>query len=92
MDNLPALAQAGAAGLIGWMWLAERRAAAARDRQLSELHDRLMQERTSLSAVLSVVRDNTRALTALETGQRALASILDRLTRRAPPAPSEPRP
>lgn len=73
-----ALAQFGAAGLIGWMWLAERRAAAARERQLAELHERLMQERPNLGLLLEVVRDNTRALTALELGQRALAGVLER--------------
>lgn len=81
-DLTAALAQCGAAGLIGWMWLAERRAAAARDRQLSQLHDRLIQERLSLSTLVSVVRDNTRALSALESGQRAIASAMDRLARR----------
>jgi hypothetical protein len=77
-----ALAQAGAAGLIAWMWLSERRAAVTRERQLSDLHERLMQERISLSALVKVVRDNTRALTALEVGQRTLAAVMDRLTRR----------
>jgi hypothetical protein len=81
-DLTAALAQCGAAGLIGWMWLSERRAAAARERQLSQLHDRLMHERVSLSALVSVIRDNTRALTALESGQRATASAMERLARR----------
>jgi hypothetical protein len=77
-----ALAQFGAAGLIGWMWLSERRAAAARERQLDEAHDRLMHERPQLAALLSVLRDNTRALTALELGQRQVAAALERLARR----------
>jgi hypothetical protein len=81
-DLTAALAQLGAAGLIGWMWLSERRAAAARERQLSQLHDRLMQERLSLSALVSVVRDNTRALAALDAGQRSIAAAMDRLARR----------
>jgi hypothetical protein len=74
-----ALAQFGAAGLIGWMWLAERRAAGARERQLAELHERLMQERPHTGLLLEVVRDNTRALTALELGQRTLTGLLERL-------------
>ena len=77
--DIAALAQLGAAGLIGWMWLAERRAAAAREKQLTELHERLMQERAQLGTLLSVVSDNTRALTALEAGQRTIAAALDRL-------------
>jgi hypothetical protein len=82
MPELAALAQFGAAGLIGWMWLAERRAAAARDRQLAELHERLMQERPHMAILLEVVRDNTRALTALDLGQRTLAGLLERLASR----------
>lgn len=85
-----AVAQCGAAGLIGWMWLSERRAAAARDTQLRELHERLMQERPQIPALLAVVRDNTRALTALETGQRAIAAALERLGIRKSPAHQPP--
>jgi hypothetical protein len=76
-----AAAQFGAAGLIGWMWLSERRAAAARERQLSEMHERVMQERPQIAALLAVLRDNTRALTALEVGQRQVAAMLERLGR-----------
>ena len=79
LDFAAAAAQFGAAGLIGWMWLSERRAAAARERQLAELHERLMQERPQTATLLEVVRDNTRALTALEVGQRAVTAVLERL-------------
>jgi hypothetical protein len=74
-----ALAQFGVAGLIGWMWLTERRAAAARERQLAELHERLMQERPQVETLVRIIADNTRALTMLEVGQRTLAGILERL-------------
>lgn len=76
---LATLAQSGAAGLIAVMWLAERRSSAARDRQLTELADRLTHERATTATLLSVIADNTRALTAIEIGQRSLATILDRL-------------
>jgi hypothetical protein len=87
------LAQLGAAGLIGWLWLAERRAAASRETQLRELHDRILQERPQIAALLAVVRDNTRALTALEAGQRAIAAVVERVSGKITPAtpPAEPR-
>ena len=44
LSLLPTLAQSGTAGLIAWMWLTERRAAATRDRQLTELADRLTRD------------------------------------------------
>lgn len=91
---LAAALQFGAAGLIGWMWLTERRAAAERERQLCELHDRLMQERPQIATLMQVVRENTRALVSLEAGQRALTATLSQLTlslagteRRAPLVP-----
>jgi hypothetical protein len=74
-----AIAQFGVAGLIGWLWLAERRAAAEREKQLRELHERLMQERRETGVLLSVVGDNTRALAALEAGQRGIGAALERL-------------
>jgi two-component sensor histidine kinase len=78
---ISSLAQFGAAGLIAWMWLTERRAAADREKQLTEAHEHLTQERLQLSTLISVVQDNTRALTAIETGQRSLAATLHILTR-----------
>lgn len=74
-----AFAQFGVAGLIGWMWLTERRAATARDRQLAELHERLLQERPQIHTLVRIIADNTRALTALEVGQRHLSTVLERL-------------
>ena len=40
-----------------------------------------------LAALLSVITDNTRALTTLESAQRTLATLIDRLTSPRPPAP-----
>jgi hypothetical protein len=79
-----ACAQFGAAGLIGWMWLSERRAAAARERQLTEAHERLSQERPQLEVLVRIVSDNTRALATLEVGQRGLAAVLERVIANAP--------
>ena len=58
--------QAGSAGLIGWLWVTERRAGADREKRLAEAHDRLMQERTSVDQLVRCIDANTRALTALE--------------------------
>ncbi len=76
-----AAAQLGAAGLIGWMWLSERRSAVEREKQLGEAHDAVMRERTKLEALLSALEHNTRAMTAVEIGQRRLAQIVARLGR-----------
>jgi len=87
MDIATMLAQLGAAGLIGWMWLVERRASAARDRQIAEAHERLMQERVQLDVLMSLVAESSRAIAALEGGQRRLGEVLERLAERMCPPP-----
>lgn len=74
-----ALAQFGTAGLIGWMWLTERRAAAIRERQLSESHDRLMAERACFDLLVAAIKENTRVLATLEAVQRAMTGAVNRL-------------
>ena len=71
------LTQFGAAGLMGWMWLSERRSAQTRDTQIAELHTRLLQERLQFDSLASIARDCAKAVAAIEVGQRTLA---DRLT------------
>lgn len=80
-EIMGALSQFGVAGLICWMWLVERRAGAERERQISETHRVLMEQREENNAITEVVRENTRALTALEVGQRELVGVIDRLGR-----------
>jgi hypothetical protein len=78
-DIAAAIAQLGAAGLIGFMWLSERRSSAERERQLREAHDRLMSERLQIGALVELVRETTKAMAGLEAGQRRMESVLDRL-------------
>lgn len=85
---MASLTQFGVAGLIGWMWIVERRAAAAREKLVQEAHDRLISDRTRLEVLVQALRDNTRALTALEVGQRGVAEALRGL--RAPVGGSSP--
>lgn len=82
IELLAALSQFGVAGLIGWMWLAERRSASAREHQLSEAHARLMADAVGTEAIIETVRANTRAMVAMESAQRELISLL-----RQPPGP-----
>lgn len=71
-DLLPIVSQFGAAGLIGVLWLMERRSAATRDRQLTDAHQALLERDRSVEALLDVVRENTRVIAALEHTQREL--------------------
>ncbi len=75
------LTQFGAAGLIGMLWVFERRHAATRDRQLNESHQKLVGQERELDALLTVVKENTRAISTLEQGQRRLIDLLEHLRR-----------
>lgn len=77
-ELMAAFAQFGVAGLIGWMWLSERRSTGERERQIDETHRRLMDQEHDRAALFGVVRDATRAMAAVEAGQRALASAIER--------------
>ena len=77
-EAVASLTQFGVAGLIGWMWIVERRAAVSRERQIEETHARLMQDKTELEVLVQALRENSRALTALEVGQRGLVGLLRR--------------
>lgn len=78
-EILAPLTQFGVAGLVAWMWLSERRSATSRERQLSAAHDRILEQRLQLDALMSLVSENTRAVTALESAQRALQLVLERI-------------
>ena len=79
---LKVLSEFGAAGLIGLMWMLERRHAAKRDRQLDEAHTRLLSQRQELDIWLQLVRENTKAVSGLEQAQRELIATLQRWRRR----------
>ncbi len=75
-DLLLQLSQFGAAGLIGLLWVLERRHAAVRDRQLDEAHRAVMQHQREADTLIDVVRENTRAITSLRAGQERLIDLL----------------
>ncbi len=81
--SLTALTQFGAAGLIGVLWVLERRHAAQRDRQLDEAHRKIVTSERDLEALLNVVKENTKAINTLQQSQIHLISLLERIVPRA---------
>jgi hypothetical protein len=79
---LTALSQFGAAGLIGLLWILERRHAAKRDRQLDEAHQAILAQHRERASLLTVIKENTQAIIRLEESQRQLMVLLARLRRR----------
>jgi hypothetical protein len=76
---LTTLTQFGAAGLIGILWILERRQSATRNRQLDEAHERIRQDGQAMDALLTVVKENTRAIIRLERSQSRLIALLEHL-------------
>ena len=62
----------GAAGLMGAMWLWERRMSRQREQQIDEAHTRILGDRVALEQLISVVRQNAEALTRLSATQDQL--------------------
>ena len=75
---LTTLTQFGAAGLIGLLWLIERRFSSHRERQIDEAHRQVINRERELDALLRVVQENTRAINTLESSQRRLLGYLMR--------------
>jgi hypothetical protein len=75
---IDSLASLGAAGLMGAMWLWERRTSQKREQQLDEAHARILGDGVQLEQLISVVRQNAEAITRLCTTQDQLLRQLDR--------------
>ena len=69
LDQLTSL---GAAGLMGAMWLWERRTSRVREQQLDEAHTRIISDRVQLDQLIDVVRQNTEVMSRLCTTQDQL--------------------
>jgi hypothetical protein len=57
------LASLGAAGLMGAMWLWERRNSRQREEQLTDSHNRILRDEQRLDNLIQVVEHNTAAVT-----------------------------
>ena len=75
-EVLSALTQFGVAGMVCAMWLIERSASGKREQDIREAHAALIGQIEERAALIEVVRDNTRALSMLEAGQRGLVDVL----------------
>ncbi|HEX2973290.1 MAG TPA: hypothetical protein VHP11_13225 [Tepidisphaeraceae bacterium] len=71
------LTNLGAAGLMGVMWLWERRTSRQREDQLDEAHARIMGDRVQLDQLIDVVRQNAEAFSRLSATQEELFRRMD---------------
>ncbi len=77
-DGLSQLTSLGAAGIMGAMWLWERRTNSQREQQLDESHARILGDKVQLDQLIEVVRNNAEAMTRLGTVQDQLIRTLEK--------------
>ena len=77
-NPLDGLANLGVAGLMGAMWLWERRTSQKRETQIDEAHARIMSDRVQLEQLMAVVRQNAEAMTRLSALQDQMIRQLAR--------------
>ena len=77
-DALSQLTSLGAAGIMGAMWLWERRQSQQRDQQLDESHARILGDRVQLDQLIEVVKTNAEAMTRLGSVQDQLVRTLEK--------------
>lgn len=70
------LASLGAAGLMGALWLWERRLSRLREQQLTEAHDRILRDEQRLDRLIQVVEQNTSAITQFSETQRQVVDAV----------------
>ena len=68
----------GVAGLMGAMWLWERRTSQKREQQIDEAHARILGDRVQLDQLMSVIRQNAEAITRLSATQEQLLRQMER--------------
>ncbi len=71
--------QFGVAGLMGALWVWERLLSRRRERQLTESHEQLTQQRESLRLLMRLVHRNTQTIDRFEQTQQNLKQFLERV-------------
>ncbi len=66
------LTSLGASGIMGAMWLWERRMSRQRETQLDEAHTRILSDRVQLEELIRVVETNSEAMSRLTASQEQL--------------------
>ncbi|NBC10750.1 MAG: hypothetical protein GVY24_03325 [Planctomycetes bacterium] len=73
------LTQFGVAGLMGLLWVWERRLSRRRETQLDEAHRRLTRRASELRLLVKTINRNTRVIERFERTQRGVLQLLERM-------------
>ncbi len=74
---IDAVTSLGTAGLMGAMWLWERRTSRAREQQLDDAHDRILADRVQLDALMALVARATETMARLGAVQEQIVRRLE---------------
>lgn len=77
LAQLGELTSFGAAGMMGAMWLWERRTSQKREQQIDESHARIIGDRVQLEELIGVIKQNIEAFTRLSATQEQLLRKID---------------
>lgn len=75
-DWLTQFSSFGTAGVMGAMWLWERRQSGAREKQIDEAHQRIMSDKVQIDQLIALVKQNTEALDRLTAAQEQVLGSL----------------
>ena len=81
----------GAAGVMGAMWLWERRASAQRERELTESHERIKRDEQRLDKLTQVVEQTTAAITRFQQTQQEMTAVIKHFVEEIHHGTREPR-
>ncbi|MFP4144564.1 MAG: hypothetical protein ACLFV3_05425 [Phycisphaeraceae bacterium] len=79
-EAIAPLAQFGVAGLMGALWVWERRLSQKRETQLDAAHGSLLRQRQELRVLVKLVRRNTQAMQRFDDTQKQLKELLERMS------------
>lgn len=76
---IESMAQFGAAGLMGTLWVWERIYSRKREQELSQAHRQLMKQQQELQVLIDIAQRNTAAIERFEQTQARLTELIERL-------------
>lgn len=78
-EVLEPLSQFGIGGLMGALWVWERWLSRRREQELSQAHERIIQEREAFGELVQLIRQNSHALERFDQTQQQLKTVLENL-------------
>jgi hypothetical protein len=81
LEIIEPLTQFGVAGLMGLLWVWERKLSRKRESQLDMAHTQLMRERDQQQLVIQIVKDNTKTVERFDQTLSKMYLILETLSR-----------